>query len=69
MGQISLNREDSMRILNNPDSDPDARVIAAVAVALFEANEQAFDLSKEARAIVLKLSYLVAAAIYDLDGQ
>lgn len=48
---------------------PPTRAVAAVAVALFEANEHAFDLSKETRAIVLKLSHLVAAAIYDMDGQ
>lgn len=69
MRKISLNREDSMLILNNPDSDPNARAVAAAAVALFEVNEHAFDLSKETRAIVLKLSHLVAAAIYDMDGQ
>lgn len=69
MGQITLNREDSMRILNNPDSDPDARAIAAAAVAMFEINEHAFDLSKETCSIVLKLSHMAAAAIYDMDGQ
>ena len=69
MGQISLNREDSMLILNNPDSDPDARAVAAAAVALFEVNEHTFDLSKETCAIVLKLSHMAAAAIYDRDTQ
>lgn len=38
MAEITLKREDSMKVLNDPNSTADARVIAAFAMALFECN-------------------------------
>jgi len=66
MGQVTLNYEDSMRILNNAKANPDARVIAACFVAFFEAKTHAEDLDSSTRSIVLKLSHMSAAAIYDI---
>lgn len=65
MGQVTLNYEDSMRILNNADANPDARVIAACFVAFFETKNHAEDLDSSTRTIALKLSHMVAASIYD----
>lgn len=68
MGEITLNAERAMSILNNPDATPDARVIAACTIAFFEANDHAEVVEKSTRAIALKLSHMVAAAIYDAEG-
>jgi hypothetical protein len=53
-----------MSILNNAESVPDARVIAASAVAFFEANRHAEDISHETRCIALKLSHNIAIEMY-----
>lgn len=65
MGQISLNYMDSMRILNNPDANPDARVIAACFVAFFETKNHAGELDSATCTIAMKLSHMIAASIYD----
>lgn len=65
MGEISLNPADSLKVLNSPDADPNSRVIAACAMAMFEASDHADDIEPSTRAIALKLSHMVAAAIYD----
>lgn len=67
MGQITLKREDALRVLNNPESGPDARAIAGVTMALFEVSEHAEDIEKSTKSIVLKVVHMVATAIYDLD--
>jgi len=66
MGEITLNHEDSMRILNNAEANPDARVIAACAVAFLEARNHADEIDPSTATIALKLSHMVAAQIYSL---
>ncbi|MBD3825636.1 hypothetical protein [Stenotrophomonas sp.] len=63
MGEIKLNREDSMRILNSTDASPDARVIAAFAVMFFEAVEHADELDAETYAIAHKLLRMGASEL------
>ncbi|MGH8053556.1 MAG: hypothetical protein ACREP4_06525 [Stenotrophomonas sp.] len=68
MGQVTLNFDDSMKIINNPDASPDARMIAAAFIAFHEANGSAVDADSSTRAIVLKLNHMTAAAVYDAEG-
>lgn len=63
MGQITLNYEDAMRVLTNPESGADAKVIAACTVAFFEVNDHADEIERDTRAIVLKLSHMTADVI------
>ena len=65
MGQITLNYEDSKKILDNPDSAPDARVIAAAFIAFFEVKNHADAIDPKTRGITLKLSHMIAGAIYE----
>jgi hypothetical protein len=64
MAQISLNYDECKRILDNADAAPDARVIAASAIALFEASRHADDISSDTRAITLKLAHNIASEMY-----
>lgn len=64
MGEITLNFDDSLRILNNPEASPDARVIAACFVAFFETQNCVDEIDSSTRTIALKLSHMVAQAIY-----
>lgn len=64
MGQITLNYEDSMRILNNEDANADAKVIAACFVAFFETKTHADEIDSATRTIAMKLSHMVAVEIY-----
>lgn len=64
MGQITINREDAMKILNNPDASGDARVIAAFTIAFFEADDHAEMIAASTRQIALKLAHMTADAIY-----
>lgn len=65
MGQITLNYDDSKRILDNPDASPDARVIAACFIAFFETSNHVDEIDSSTRAIVLKLSRMVSGVIDD----
>lgn len=65
MGQITLSYEDSKRILDNPDANADARVIAACFIAFYETNNHVDEIDKSTRAIVQKLSYMTTGLIYD----
>jgi len=69
MGQVTLNYEDSMRILNTEDAHPDAKVVAACFIAFFTTKNHADDINPSTRAIALKLSHMLAAAIYDTQPQ
>ncbi|MCD7099078.1 hypothetical protein [Stenotrophomonas sp. MMGLT7] len=69
MGEIKLNLKDSMRILNNEDAAPDARVIAAFAVAFLETFKHADEINPETRAIVRKLMHMSLQEIYDTEEQ
>lgn len=64
MPQITLNRDDARKILDNPEASSDARVIAGLTIAFFEANDHAADIAPETRAITLKLAHLCVSAIY-----
>lgn len=65
LAQITLNREDAKRILDNPEASGDARVIAAFTIAFFEANDHAAEIDPDTRAITLRLAHMCAAAIYE----
>jgi len=65
MGEVKLNIDDSMRILNNPDAGSDARVIAGCAMAFFEVTKSGGDYSPETRAIAQRLLRMTAARIDD----
>ncbi|WP_447904506.1 hypothetical protein [Stenotrophomonas geniculata] len=64
MAEITLSREHSMQILNNPDASRDARVIAACAVALFECSDDG-QTAVSTRQIGHKLLRMSAAALDD----
>jgi hypothetical protein len=64
MPQITLNRDDAKKILDNPGASPDARLIAAFTIAFFESHDHAEDIGPDTRSIVLKLAHLSADAIY-----
>lgn len=62
MADITLKREDSLRILNDANSTADARVIAACAMALFECSGG--ELSEQStRPIAHRLLRMAAAAL------
>jgi len=63
MGAITLDYEDSIRILADEDAGPNAHVIAACAIAFFVTKDNADHIDAKTRAIALKLSRMVAAAI------
>lgn len=65
MGQITLSYEDSKRILDNPDSSGDARVIAACFIAFYETNNHLEEIDLSTRAIVQKLAHMTTGLIYD----
>ncbi|ENE1253428.1 hypothetical protein ABM187_003651 [Stenotrophomonas maltophilia] len=62
MAEVTLKREDSMKILNSPDASRDARVIAACAVALFECSDDG-QTAVSTRQIAHKLLRMSAAAL------
>ena len=64
MPSITLNKDDAMRILNNRESSPNARIIAAHTVAFFESAEHAEDSDASTRSIALKLSHMASAENY-----
>ncbi|EMT5435821.1 hypothetical protein WMR10_001370 [Stenotrophomonas maltophilia] len=64
MAEITLKREESMKILNNPDATHDARVIAACAMALFECSDDG-QTAVSTRQIAHKLLRMSAAALDD----
>lgn len=64
MAEIKLNREDSMRLLNEAhDDQPNARVVAAAAVLFFEVTDAADALDGETRQIVHKLLRMSGSAL------
>lgn len=65
MGQITLNREDAMRVLNNQEAAPSARVIAACSIAFFETRDHVDEADSATRSIAMKLSHMVMAEIFD----
>lgn len=67
MSSVTLNYEECKRILDNADAAPDARVIAAGAIAFFEAARHAGDISSDTRAITLKLAHNIASEMYRED--
>lgn len=67
MGEIKLNIDDSMRILNSADTGPNERVIAASAVAFFEANKAVGELDPETKTIAHKLLRMTASALDETD--
>lgn len=64
MGQVTLNYDECMRILENADALPDARVIAASAIAFFEASRHSEEITTDTRAITLKLAHNIASEMY-----
>lgn len=65
MGQITLNFDDSMHILNNPDAAPDATVVAAAFIVFFNAQENGDAVTAETRSIAQKLLRMAATALDD----
>lgn len=65
MGEIKISLEDSMRILNNDHSTPNARVIAACAVAFFEIENAGDGINSSSRTIAHKLFRMSASALDD----
>lgn len=64
MAEIKLNREDSMRLLNEAhDDQPNARVVAPAAVLFFEVTEAADAVDGETRQIVHKLLRMSGSAL------
>lgn len=64
MAEIKLNREDSMRLLNEAhDDQPNARVVAAAAVLFFEVTDAADAVDGETRQIVHKLLRMSGSAL------
>lgn len=64
MAEIQLNREDSMRLLNEAhDDQPNARVVAAAAVLFFEITDAADDIEPDTRQIVHKLLRMSGSAM------
>lgn len=70
MGHITLDKHDAARILVNPESGPDARVIAGMTVAFFEMAEHAEMITPTTATIVRKLAHKITGATYGekLDG-
>lgn len=66
---MTLNYEDSMRILQSTETDPSVRIIAACAVAFFELERHADDATIEIRAAALKLLHMGSSAIYRNGGE
>lgn len=66
MVHITLNRENALRVLNDDTVGADAHTIAACAIALIAA-EDAEEFDSSTRAIVLKLSTMIAARIYGME--
>lgn len=65
MPEITLNRQQSEAVLANPDSDPGSRLIAAMAIAFFEATDSAEDAGRESIFIAQKLLHMAQHAIYE----
>lgn len=64
MAEIKLNREDSMRLLNEAhDDQPNARVVAATAVLFFEVTDAAYAVDGETCQIVHKLLRMSGSAL------
>lgn len=68
MAKLTLNREESMKILNNPEASRDARVIAACAVALFECSDEG-QVAVSSRQIAHKLLRMSATVLDDASEQ
>lgn len=64
MDKIQLNRADSLRVVNNEDASPDAKVIASFALAFFAVMEAADVIEKETAAIAHKL---MRVAVREID--
>jgi hypothetical protein len=64
MPSISINREDAMRVLANPEAAADSRVIAGLTVAFFEAADHASEATPATRQVGLKLAHMIASEIY-----
>lgn len=62
MPEITLKREDSLKVLNDPTANADARVIAACAMALFECNDGELA-AQSTRQIAHKILRMAAAAL------
>lgn len=69
MAQIQLTRPSCEAILQNPDSDPCVRAVAALGVAFFEVNDQAGKLDGAHRGICLKLIYMCQEAIHTAERE
>lgn len=65
MAQITLNREDSERVLANENSSAGARIVAAAAIAFFEVKESSEDSGRECLAIAQKLAHMTLSELYD----
>ncbi|WP_147423566.1 hypothetical protein [Xanthomonas sp. CFBP 7698] len=66
MPEIQLNREESMRILNNPDAGSEAKVIAACAVAFFACIDGE-SMNPETRTIAHKLLRMTSSALDEAE--
>jgi len=68
VGQITLNAEECLKLVNSTTADAETKAIGAAGLALFKAAEAADEgLKPETRAIILKLSHEIAAVIYGED--
>ncbi|MDY4296788.1 MULTISPECIES: hypothetical protein [unclassified Xanthomonas] len=63
MGEIQLNRADFLRLVNNEDASPDAKVIASFALAFFAVVEAGGEIEKDTAAIAHKLMRMAASEI------
>ena len=68
MAEISLNRNECERVLANEESEPGSRLVAAFAIAFFEANESAEDAGRESLHVAQQLLHMTQRAIYDAQG-
>ncbi|MCU1116306.1 hypothetical protein JAK73_00385 [Stenotrophomonas maltophilia] len=62
MPEITLKREDSLKVLNDPSATADARVIAACAMAIFECNDDELT-EQSTRQIAHKILRMAGAAL------
>ncbi|MDG2507663.1 hypothetical protein [Stenotrophomonas maltophilia] len=69
MARIQLTRPNCEAILQDPDSDPCVRAMAALGMAFFELSEQAGKLDGTYRGICLKLIYMCQEAIHTAERE
>lgn len=69
MAQIQLTRPQCETILQDPDSDPCVRAMAALGMAFFEVSDQAGKLDGTYRGICLKLIYMIQEAIHTAERE